>query len=72
MPDRLASDTLAPWDPSSGHLLLVQGRMLDFDGESQLAGYSGTALFPVAKLDLAEFYRYNAGSTLPPQNCELE
>jgi hypothetical protein len=65
----LQNNQLALWDPQGDYLKVAQGEVIKELGETQL-GYSGLATFNVALLNLNEFYRYNAGKRLPPQDCE--
>lgn len=69
--ERLQGNELANWDPQSDYLDVARGRVVESLGESQIAGYSGIAAYDIALLDLNTFYRYNAGTVLPPQDCAI-
>lgn len=67
---KFQGNELNDWDSQLSALKLARGRIAEFEGESELAGYSAIAAYDIAWLTIGDFYRYNAGRTLPPQNCQ--
>lgn len=67
--EQLQNNQLRNWDNESDSLKVAQGEVVKNLGETQL-GYSGLAAYNVALLNLNDFHRYNAGTALPPENCE--
>lgn len=63
---------LGNWD-NAGYLKVARGSV---SNESIPVGeyteYSATISYKAALLDIEDFYRYNAGTTLPPRSCEGE
>lgn len=67
---KFSGNELNDWDSQIPALKLARGRIAEFEGESEIAGYSAIAAYDIAWLTVGDFYRYNAGRILPPPDCQ--